>query len=477
MTDFILEPSPDEFAAWVDAAVQRLRPFLQRLPTAPHLDAEDGLAVARSLRQPFSTSGSSMPEALDVVLQAAQPGFHTAGPGYLAYIPGGGLLHAAVADLVANSLNRYVGIWAAAPGLVQLEQNVVDWFGDVVGYDRAGDVVPGGFLTSGGSLANFSGVFTARRALLSSSAELAGARLYTSQQAHHSVAKAAVLAGFDAEQVRAIDVDDAFCIDVAALRRAVDADIAEGLRPLVVIGQGGSTNTGAVDDLNALADVCAEHQMWFHVDAAYGGFFMLTSRGRARLRGLSRADSVTLDPHKGLFLPYGTGALVVKDRQKLKAAHDMSGAYLTALQSDDACVDYSQMSPELSRDFRGLRVWLPLAVVGTEAFAAQLDEKLDLAAQAADTLASWDEVEVVATPQLSVLAFRLRGQGDDVNRAWLDAVNAKGRVMLSGTYVEVRAERTFVLRLAVLSFRTHTTHVQHALEDLRQTLCDVVNQR
>jgi len=299
--------------------------------------------------------------------------------------------------------------------------------------------------------------------------------LYASDQTHHSVEKAALLAGFPPRNVREVRSDARFRLDLAALRAAIAADRAAGLTPFLVVGNAGTTNTGAVDDLRALADLAAAERLWLHVDAAYGGFFLLTARGRDAMRGIERADSVTLDPHKGLFLPYGTGALVVRDGETLRRAQGLHAEYLPARPPDASFVDFSEISPELSRPFRGLRVWLPVALLGIAPFRRALDEKLDLAAWAAAELAKVEGVERVAEPQLSLLAFRLVRSGlegpalDDLNRRFLDRINARRRVYLTGTMVHGR----FVLRICVLSFRTHRDRMEAALEDIRAAAAEV----
>jgi aromatic-L-amino-acid decarboxylase len=230
-----------------------------------------------------------------------------------------------------------------------------------------------------------------------------------------------------------------------------------------------------VDDLRGLGDLAAAERLWLHVDAAYGGFFLLTARGREALRGIERADSVTLDPHKGLFLPYGTGALVVRDGDALRRAQGLHADYLPSRPPDDTFVDFSEISPELSRPFRGLRVWLPVMLLGIAPFRRALDEKLDLAAGAAAELARMEGIEIVAAPQLSLLAFRLVRPGregealDALNRRFLDRINARRRVYLTGTTVRGR----FVLRICVLSFRTHQDRMAVALEDIREAAREV----
>ena len=468
-----LELDEAGFRGLVAAAVERLATHLRELPAAPACVMDGAAEAARALREVAAPRrGQALEEVLETLFERALPvSYTTPGPGYLAYVPGGGLLHAAVADLIADATNRFVGLWRAAPGLVQLEANVVQWLCAAVGLPDGA----GGVLTTGGSLANFSATVTARRARLGE--RFADGTIYTSTQAHHSVVKAAALAGFPEGQVRALPVDERFCVRVPAIAAAIAADRRAGLRPCMIVGAAGTTNTGAVDDLAGLAELAAREGLWFHVDAAYGGCFALTERGRTALRGIERADSVTLDPHKGLFLPYGTGALLVRDPAALRRAHAAAAEYLPPMQDDPMFVDFCELSPELSRDFRGLRLWLPIKLCGLDAFAAALDEKLDLAQLAAEVLRGLPDVELVAPPQLSLLAFRhapRRLAGDEAalgehNRALLAAINRRQRVFLTPT----TAGGKFVLRICVLSFRTHRDRVEAGLEDVRAAIAEL----
>src|SRR5262249_45922816 len=344
--DRSLELSPDALRRLIDSAARRIVAHVASLPDQPSADTEGGAALARSLAAPLPQSRRPADELLDRLFETIVPkSFNTAGPGYLAYIPGGGLPQSAVADLVADAVNRYVGVFAAAPGLAQLEANVVRWFADLVGYPAAAR----GILTSGGSLPTFSALVAARRDRLPE--DFLSGTLYASDQTHHAVQKAALLAGFPPSSVREVPVDGEYRIRVDALASAVAADRAAGRTPFLVVGNAGTTNTGAVDDLIALADLCERERLWFHVDAAYGGFFLLTEEGRRRMAGIERSDSLVLDPHKGLFLPYGTGALLVRDGEALKRAHALSADYMPSMQEDPDLVDFNLLSPELSRDF------------------------------------------------------------------------------------------------------------------------------
>jgi aromatic-L-amino-acid decarboxylase len=246
-----------------------------------------------------------------------------------------------------------------------------------------------------------------------------------------------------------------------------------------VIAAAGTTNTGAVDPLPAIADLCAARRLWLHVDAAYGGAFVLCDEGKRRLGGLERADSLAFDPHKGMFLPYGTGCLLVRDGQKLRDAHHVSAEYLQDLAGDHGPVPWSpaELGPELSRDFRGLRLWLPLMLHGAGAFRDALVEKLALAerftAGLERLIAGGLPVEIVARPQLSLVAFRAKRRSNEAlpdwnrrNAAFLAALNGRQRVHLSSTLLPVADGAAFTLRVCVLSFRTHQRHIDRCLEDL-----------
>ena len=459
-----LEISPEAMRRMIDAAAERVIAHISALPKQPAIAVEGGAELSRSLVEESPEEGTPYEALLDLLFDRVVPtSYNTAGPGYLAYIPGGGLYHAAVADYIADAVNRYAGVWLPAPGVVQLEVNVVRWFCQMVGYPQEAM----GFLTTGGSLANWTGLVTARRERLSD--DFLTGTIYAGDQVHHAVVKSAVLAGFPADNVRLITSDERFRVRPDKLAEAVARDRAAGMTPFLVVGSAGTTNTGAVDDLEALADLAAEEGLWFHVDAAYGGFFVLTERGRDRLRGLERADSLVLDPHKGMFLPYGTGCLLVRDGAALHRTHHIVADYMPRFQADPDLVDFCEISPELSRDWRGLRVWLPIKMHGMKAFRAALDEKLDLTEWATAELEKLEDLEIFARPQLSIVAFRLAPPGLDLeatnrlNRDFLERINARRRVFLTATTVD----RRFVLRICVLSFRTHRERMEMALEDIR----------
>lgn len=472
-----LEPSTAEMRFLVEAALERVLRHIETLPGQPADGSAGGVELARLLAEPLPQEGTPFTDLLDLLFERAVPkSFNTAGPGYLAYIPGGGLFHAAVADLIADTTNRYTGVFAAAPALAQLEINVLGWLCEMVGYPMGA----GGLLTSGGSLANFTALTTARRERLPEN--FLSGTIYLSDQTHHCVEKSALLAGFPAANVRSIPTDDSFRIRLDALEEQIEADRQAGLTPFFLVGNAGTTNSGAVDPLDRLAEIAARHKLWFHVDGAYGGPFVLTDEGRRILAGIEKSDSLVLDPHKGFFLPYGTGALLIRDAPALRRAHSVAADYMPPLQ--DEPLDFSETSPELSRPFRGLRLWLPLKMLGIAPFREALEEKMELARWAADELRQIEGVELLSEPELSLFAFRYVPPGQDLdrldpaaldrlNRDWLARTNARQRVHLTGTMLGER----YALRICVLSFRTHRDRMEMAVEDLRLALEEIQGQR
>jgi len=451
----------------LDETRRRILEYFTALPDAPADRSQLGLSKAlASSRDAVSAPDAprSLGELLDELFVEVLPlSLNASGAGYMAYVPGGGLFASALADLVAMTVNRYVGVNFAAPLLAQLEADVVRWFCRMVGFPRSAK----GVLTTGGSIANLTAVVAARAKILGE--DVARGVLYASEETHHSIWKAARIAGIFPSRQRRIPITDGHAVDLELLRRAIAADRDSGLAPFLVIGNAGTTDTGSVDPLPELREVADANGLWLHVDGAYGAFFVLTERGRARLRGMEAADSITLDPHKGLFLPYGTGAVLVRDGRDLERPFRHKAAYLTEVLDDGALWDFGELSIELSREARGLRVWLPFQLYGESAFADALDEKLDLALALRDRLAGDPECRILLEPRLSLVVFRYepasvpKERWDDLNERILKRVNALNRVHLSGT--TTRGE--YVLRACILSFRTHREQIDALAEDLK----------
>ncbi len=450
-----------EFAISATDVIKFLSDFLSRLPkTQISYPAEkNGLVSDYALRRNPPEDGLPLPEVLRIISDAAEPRINTVGGGFMAYVPGGGLVTAAIADLIAGVMNPYTGVGAGAPALVALEVNVLHWLAKLVGLPSTAF----GILTSGASLATLSAFLCARTAHIPE--DFRFGTVYATDQTHHAAAKALRLLGFPGDALRTIPIDGELRMEVKLLKEAITSDRAAGRRPFCVVANAGSTSTGTVDPLEAIAEIARRENLWFHVDAAYGGFFQLTERGRRRMTGIEQADSVVLDPHKGLFLPYGTGCLMVRDREILRRAHTVDKPSFLQDLEEAQFPDFADLSPELTRPYRGLRLWLPLHLHGVAAFRDALDQKLDLAENAYQALQGTPNLELIGSPDLSIVAVRCSAPGgsaldnDDATLKMVAQVNATGRIFLSTTRI---GEQVFA-RIAILSFRTSARDVAEAV--------------
>ena len=466
-----LELSSETFRTLSLSLLDRIGKFIDELPDRPVYQEPSADSSFSGLMEPIPQKGTEFNQLLDHIFKdLLSSGLENASPGNLAYVPGGGLPQAALADMLTAAVNRYTTVWGLSPGLAELETTVLRWFMDMFGFPTEAR----GILTSGGSLATFSAVLAARQKHLDGN--LKDATIYVSDVIHYAVCKAVTMAGLPSENIREIPSDTEFRINIEELEKRIQKDQQAGKRPFLIVGTAGATRTGSVDNLNALADIAQDKKMWLHVDAAYGGFFQLTQTGRTLLAGIERADSIALDPHKALFIPYGSGALLVRNGEDLRQAHRDKGRRYSPRQSDPARMDFCEYSPELSRELRGLRIWLPLKMHGIAPFRDNLDEKLALTRWAATQLKAIDGIEVMNTPQLSVVNFRLVKDGlnnvkiEQLNRELLKQVNAKKRVHIIGVVVHEK----YVLRICILSFRTHQKQVQWAIDDIRQGVSELL---
>jgi aromatic-L-amino-acid decarboxylase len=457
-----IEPDAATLHDWIAAAGAYVERHLNGLAAAPSWNTESAAAVATQIAaEPLPETGRPLDEVMARLDPAIQASLTTAGPGYLAFIPGGGIPTAAIADFIACATNRFVNVTLAAPALAEVEHTTLRWLAELMGMPRGSN----GIFTSGGSLSNLAALVAAREELLGE--DFHDGTIYYSEDTHACVAKAARLAGFPQRALRTVPVDTRRRMRADALERLIEADRAAGRRPFLVVANAGTTNTGAIDPLPAILTIARAHQLWAHVDGAYGGLFRIADGGEALLPGLGEFDSVTLDPHKCLFLPYGTGALLMKDPEALRRAHASHASYLQDVQ-EDAPLGFTDYSPELSRDFRGLRLWLPFMVHGVAAFRAQLTEKLALTRWAHERLAAEPLFEIFDPPQLSIVAFSARppdGHRLDANAfsaEVLRRVNARKRVYMSSTTIDGR----YLIRICVVSFRTHADRMQDAVEGL-----------
>lgn len=413
------------------------------------------------------------PEPADKILQQIEnevvnPGLNTVSGRHFGYIPGGGLASSAVGDFLAAVTNRYAGVYASSPGAVVLETRLINWLSDMIGYGEDS----GGYLSSGGSHANLTAMVTARDHAGLKGANYSKAVVYLTRQTHHCVDRALNIAGMRECHRRHIPMDKKFRMIPSELEASIIQDRKVGLIPWVVVASAGSTDTGAIDPLDEIGSITKEQDVWYHIDAAYGGFFILTDDGKQKLQGIGMSDSVVMDPHKGLFLPYGTGALIVKDVKKLAAAHQFKANYMKDADIKSGIYSPAEVSPELSKHFRGLRMWIPLKLHGVTRFRDALQEKQLLARYLWQKLNTMDEIEVGPEPQLSIFMFRWNPQNENsnaLNKELHKMILKDGRMFLSTTEVD----GNFFFRVAVLSVRTHLEEVNELLGEIQEKISDL----
>jgi glutamate/tyrosine decarboxylase-like PLP-dependent enzyme len=450
--------------ARTDAVRAYIENWLSSLPEKPVYMRDSGSRRTGSLM--IEDTPIDINQALEILAeQVDSSGQNTWSSRFFGYIPSGGMYTGALGDYLAAAINRYAGVDYAAPGAARLENSLLRWLAKEVGYPDGAR----GDLASGGSIATLSAIVAARKRHDIRARDVENTVVYLTQLTHHCLTKALQVAGLEECRTRLVPLDADYRMDAQALDTAIAADQAAGLQPWLIGASAGTTDLGTVDPLPALADIAARHGLWLHVDGAYGGSFVLCDEGRRRLAGIENSDSLIINPHKGMFLPTGLGIVLVRDGAALFEAYHARGSYMQdmegmgAEQAHSAC----DFSPELTRPFRGLRLWLPLKLAGVGAFRAALEEKLLLAEYFYERIRQLDGFVTGTPPDLSIVAFRYqpaRGDANDFNRRLFEAIRDDGRIFLSTTSLG----GTFTLRLAILSYHTHRQDIDIALEVIEE---------
>lgn len=395
--------------------------------------------------------------------EVVQKGINPASGGHLGYIPGGGIYTAALGDMLASVTNEYAGMYFGSPGAVAMENELLNWMKGVFGFPKEAI----GNLTSGGSIANLIALTAARDKYQIKNDKITKSIIYLSPQIHHCIHKAIRIIGLEDVQVRLLELDKLSRIDTEKLAQTIEKDKKNGLNPFMVIASAGTTDTGAVDPLKKIGEVAQSNKMWYHIDAAYGGFFVFSESVKHLFKGIEMADSLVIDPHKGMFLPYGLGAVLVKDKEAVFHSHHYTANYMQDAVTNSQ-INPADVSPELTKHFRGLRLWLPLQLHGIEPFVACLDEKLLLTTYFRNKL---NEIgfELGPEPDLTVSYFWYPSKNIDensFNERLMKYIHEDGTVFLSSTKIEDK----FVIRMAILSFRTKKATIDKAIEMIEKCI-------
>lgn len=461
----ILEPNETTRTQWMLLLTNHLNDFYKKTL------APDGKVLNFEIPQNPSSWDFKKPQSLADIIQFLDQTIHydalnAASPKHMAYVPGGGVFPSAMGDFIGAFTNKYVGIYHVGPNAAMLENDLISWMAEFIGYDTS---TAAGSLASGGSIANLTAVVAARDAMLTP-IDYEKAVVYTTVHTHHCIQKALKIAGFNYgndHTIHYIETDDKYKMSVPHLQAAIQNDRANGRLPWLIVASAGTTNLGTIDPLEAIGEVAQREKIWYHIDAAYGGYFML-SEAKDNLKGIQLSDSIVMDAHKSFFLPYGIGAVIVKNKQHLLESFLYTAEYLR--EGAELELSPANLSPELTKNFRGLRLWLPLKLYGIAPFIACLNEKLYLTQYAYQEVANIPNLQVIGYPELTTFGFRYYLKDKDtealnhLNEKLLALIIEEGEVYLSSATINGQ----FIIRITILSFRTHLAQVEHLLTIIKE---------
>jgi aromatic-L-amino-acid/L-tryptophan decarboxylase len=409
-----------------------------------------------------SSAMEVMTQSVDEVLTRSARVDH---PRFFAFVPSSPTWPSVIADALVSGFNVFQGTWLESAAPSQVELVVLDWFREWIGLPRSA----GGILTSGGSAANLNALVLARGEI----DHLDTAVVYLSDQGHSSLERAARIVGIQENNIRMIPTTKDYRIDLQLLNRAIQQDRNSGLRPMVICGNGGATNTGVVDPLEDLAEICEREKLWLHVDASYGGFSVLTEEGKRDLRGIHLADSVTLDPHKWLFQPYEVGCLLVKNLNLLESEFRVTPDYLQDMDLGLEHVNFCDRGLQLTRSARAFKVWMSVKTFGMKRFRMAIQNSLDLVKEAEAYIRKSNSLELLTSANLGIVCFRINPSGYDLDMKKLERLNndvsddiiESGYAMVSST----RLRGEFALRLCVMNHRARREDVLGVLKAMEET--------
>jgi aromatic-L-amino-acid decarboxylase len=484
-----LDPSPEDFRRWAYAATNAITHYLESLRQSRVYPKTTSAAIRQNLNRELPVKPTSFEHVLrdfeEVIVPMSRQNGH---PRMFGYVQSPGTGVAAIADLLTSNLNANLTAWRSAPAAVEVERLAIDWIKQLLGYPEPA----AGLLVSGGSMANFAALAAARAAKAPADFAAQGVRaipkrmcIYTSTETHHSVEKAAVLLGLGRENVRKITVDQNYKIRIEELVETIRADLDADLLPFCVVANAGTVMTGAIDPLPAVADVAREFGLWMHVDAAYGGFAILSPTAKPLFAGIEMADSVALDPHKWLYLPVDCGCVLYHNAATARAAFAAEAEYTRVIGHDaEEAFAFWDYGPELSRRFRALKVWMLLRVVGVRALGEAIANDLACARHLEQLVHRSGDFEMLAPVELSIFCFRhlpdhlcdalntadpghrsqIEEEIDGWNERLLVALQQDGSSYLSNALINGR----FSLRGCVINYRTTPGDMEILLEDLRR---------
>lgn len=460
------------FREMATPALDLVERYYSQLSNMPVMPVTTARAVHDLLYEPLPQEASTVADALEVIQNVVYPlSRHNGHPRFFGYVASPGTAAAAIGDLLTAGLNANVTSWRSAPAASEMEHLVIDWLKTMIGFSAEAT----GLFVSGGSMANFSALAAARTSAdpemgRLGCSEKSPLKVYISEEGHFSTHKAARLLGIGSDNVESISTDASFRIDIADLERRIEADRHAGLRPMCIVANAGTTNTGAVDPIEDLADVAERNRLWLHVDGAYGGFSALAPSAHHLFAGIERADSVSLDPHKWLYTSVGCGCILYRNPQAARATFAQDAEYTRPLcLSRDEAFAFWDFGLELSRPFRALTVWLQIKLCGIRNLAAAIEGNLACAQYFGRIVERAEDFELLAPVGLSVFCFRFRPRSyskdlDALNQGILVKLQHAGSSYLSNA----RIRGKFALRGCVLNYRTTIEDMDRLFEDVQE---------
>lgn len=452
--------------------------YFAKIRTLPVFPETSGGEAGRELGTGLPVEPQSIEDLLQDCRTILEHSRHNGHPRFFGYVASPATAPGAFADLIASAVNVNVTSWRSGPAATEVERTVVRWLGSLIGYGDNSH----GLLTSGGSIANLTALLVAHRT--KSETDVAGKgvannrapmTIYASDQIHMSIPKAADILGLGRNHVRIVKSDENFRLDVRLLRERIAADRQNGFKPFCVVASSGTVNTGAVDPLNEVADIAKEFDLWFHVDGAYGALGAMDKSKRALFDGLARADSVSLDPHKWLYVPLDSGCLLFRDEATARAAFSFDEADYIKVHEQDEQESFAfwNYGPELSRRFRALKIWVTLRYYGARRIAASISDDMALAAYMADCVERAADFELLAPVELSICCFRYEppsattradAELDELNSRIMNLIQRGGRAYVSSATLNGK----FALRACITNFRTTRADIDATLEIIRE---------
>ena len=480
-----LEISEAEMNSLSSQVTQLVTEYFSRVPSLPVFPETAGGKTTARLGASLPLEGEPLDQLVNDCRAILEGSRHNGHPRFFGYVASPATAPGAFADLIASALNSNVTSWRSGPAATEIERTVVSWLATLIGYGKDA----AGILTSGGSMANLTALMVAHRSKANNDVAATGLwnsrapmTIYASEQIHMSIPKAADLLGLGRQQVRLVECDDHFRLNVKSLRDRIAEDLNRGLKPFCVVASAGTVNTGTVDPLADVAEVAKEFDLWFHVDGAYGALAAADETKRPLFRGLERADSVSLDPHKWLYVPIDSGCLLFRDESQTRAAFSFDEADYIKVheQNSEEAFAFWNYGPELSRRFRALKIWLTLRYYGTRRIAAAISEDNTLAAYLGQMVEQAEDFELLAPPELSICCFRyvplslrpallsesrdeVNSELDQLNNKIMLAVQRGGRAYVSSATLRGR----FALRACITNFRTTRADIDETLEIIR----------